>query len=243
MKTIQRNEAVRALRKIIGLTQAEFAVMIGASKDAVVSWETGRNELSETFARRIALATGVDGRSLRLGVSVPFSGAPEAKVYTKADFERHQQSELGSTEEAAKRRLEYCLDTLTLLFEAAARASADKAGQRWPGLLDSFRQWGDSAREDFKLGPALDGLLEERRFRAGMTQEYRDWRAMARGNPEGLAAAGFKDEPGKGDHEELRLEPELVPEWAPGQSMKPPKPAKMKLAAGPAAGPASKAEM
>ena len=39
MKRIQRNEAVRALRKTIGLNQAEFAEMIGASKDAVVSWE------------------------------------------------------------------------------------------------------------------------------------------------------------------------------------------------------------
>ena len=34
MKRIQRNEAVRALRKTIGLTQAEFTAMIGASKDA-----------------------------------------------------------------------------------------------------------------------------------------------------------------------------------------------------------------
>ena len=73
MKRIQANEAVRALRKIIGLTQADFAVMIGVSKDAVVSWEIGRNELSATFARRIALVTGVDGRMLRLGVSGPVS--------------------------------------------------------------------------------------------------------------------------------------------------------------------------
>ena len=230
MKAIQRNEAIRALRKTIGLTQAEFAVLIGASKDAVVSWETGRNELSETFARRIALTTGVDGKSLRLGIGVPFSAAADAQVYTKADFERHQQTELGMTAEANARRREYCLDTLTLLFEAAAHASEDQAGQRWPGLMDSFMQWGESVRKDFKLGPALEVLLEERRFRAGMTQEYRDWRVMARGNPEGLAAAGFKDDPSKGDRDEVRLELELVPEWAPGQSMKPPKPAKMTLA-------------
>ena len=49
MKPLQPNQAVRALRKIIGLTQAEFAVMLGVSKDAVVSWEIGRNELSVTF--------------------------------------------------------------------------------------------------------------------------------------------------------------------------------------------------
>ena len=55
-------------------------------------------------------------------------------------------------------------------------------------------QWCESAREDFKLGPALDEQLAQRKFRAGMTQEYRDWRAMARGNPEGLKAAGFHDD-------------------------------------------------
>ena len=59
MKT-RANEAIRQLRRIIGRTQGEFAAMIGASKDAVASWETGRNRLSRQFARRIAFATGVE---------------------------------------------------------------------------------------------------------------------------------------------------------------------------------------
>ena len=90
-------------------------------------------------------------------------------------------------------------------------------------------QWCESAREDFKLRPALDEQLARGRFRAGMTQKYRDWRAMARGNPEGLKAAGFQDDPDKGEKEELRLEPEMAPGWAPGRSMKPPRPAIMIL--------------
>ena len=230
MKRLQANEAVRALRKIIGLTQAEFAALIGVSKDAVVSWETGRNELSATFARRIALVTGVDGRTLRLGVSVPFSQDEDAHVYTKEDFERHQRTEWSGTDEAQAERLARCQDTLELLFRAAARADGDPPRQRLPGLLDSFMQWCESAREDFKLGPALDEQLRQRRFRAGMTQEYRDWRAMARGNPEGLKAVGFKDDPSRGDKEQLRLELDLVPGWAPGRSMKPPRPAIMTMA-------------
>ncbi len=55
-------------------------------------------------------------------------------------------------------------------------------------------------------------------------------RRLARGNPEVLKAAGFKDDPSKGDKEPLRLELEFVPGWAPGRSMKPPQPAVMKLA-------------
>ena len=230
MKRIQVNEAVRALRKIIGLTQAEFAAMIGVSKDAVVSWEIGRNEVSATFARRIALVTGVDGRTLRLGVSVPISQDADAHVYTKEDFERHQRTEWSGTEEAQAERLARCQDTLELLFRAAARADGDPPRQRLPGLMDSFMQWCEGTREDFKLGPALEEQLAQRRFRGGMTQEYRDWRAMARGNPEGLKAAGFTDDPSRGDKEELRLELELVPGWAPGRSMKPPRPAVMMLA-------------
>lgn len=229
MKRLQPNEAIRALRKIIGLTQAEFAVLLGVSKDAVVSWETGRNELSATFARRIALVTGVDGRTLRLGVSVPLSQAADGHVFTKEDYERHQRMEWSGTEEAHAERLARCQDTLELLFRAAARVDGDPPRQRLPGVLDSFLQWCEQAREDFKLGPAIDEQLAQRRFRAGMTQEYRDWRAMALGNPEGLKAAGFQDDPSRGNKEELRLKLELVPGWAPGRNMKPPQPAIMLL--------------
>ena len=41
-----------------------------------------------------------------------------------------------------------------------------------------------------ELRPAPDERLAQRRFRAGRTQEYRDWRAMAGGDLEGLKAAG-----------------------------------------------------
>ena len=102
--------------------------------------------------------------------------------------------------------------------------------QRLPGVMDSFMQWCERAREDFKLGSVLDEQLAQRRFRAGMTQENRDWRTMARGNPEGLKASGFQDDPSRGDKEELRLVLDLVPGWAPGRSMKPPRPAVMILA-------------
>jgi len=57
---------------------------------------------------------------------------------------------------------------------------------------------------------------------------------MARGNPKELKAAGFTDDPSRGDKEELRLELELVPGWVPGRSMKPPRPAIMILAPRPA---------
>ena len=227
----QPNEAIRALRKIIGQTQAEFAAMIGVSKDAVVSWETGRNQVSDTYLRRIALATGVDGRMLKMGVSAPFSQAADGHLYTAEDFARHRQSEWGRTdEESARRWLEHGMDTMELLLLAASKPSGDKMRHSLPGVMDAFMQWSETVRADFQLGPEIDAQLDTRRKRVGMTQAYRDWRAMNRSNPEGLKANGFVDDPAKGDREELRLEVELVPEWAPGRSMKWPKPSKMKLA-------------
>ena len=225
------NEAIRALRKIIGQTHAEFAEMIGVSKDAVVSWETGRTQVSDTYVRRIALATGVDGRMLRIGVGVPVSADEDAHLYRAEDFESHRASDWGRTdEESARRWLEHCADTMELVLLAAARPSGNKLRHQLPAVMDSFMQWCEAARGDFELGPQIDEQLEARRKWVGMTQSYSLWRAMNRGNPEGLKANGYADDPTKGEAEQLRLELEMVPDWAPGRSMKWPNPYKMKLA-------------
>ena len=228
----QPNEGIRALRKIIGQTQAKFAAMIGVSKDAVVSWEAGRNQVSATFARRIALVTGADGKMLHLGVSVPMSQAEDSHFYTAEDFKRHQQTEWG--EEACARQREHCADTLELLMLAAAKPGGDKIRHRLPGVMDSFMQWCERTREDFQLGPQIEAQLEPRRQKVGITQPFHYWRRVNQETPEELKASGYVDDPAKGDQEELRLVLELVPGWAPGRSMKWPKPAVMKLAPRPA---------
>ena len=91
MKT-RPNRAIRELRQVIGGTQGEFAAMIGASKDAVASWETGRNRLSEPFARRMALATGVDAKGLMRGWGALTSYVPVRgqQPFSKAVFEQYR---------------------------------------------------------------------------------------------------------------------------------------------------------
>ncbi len=219
----ERHEGIKALRKIIGRTQAEFAAMIGASKDTVVSWETGRNRLSASFARRIELATGADARLLLLGLSVPMTGGGlgEPRYYTRQDYEQHRKTEWGrSDEEAAKRHLQRCVDALELLLKAAAKPGGGKVRGRLPGLVDSFAQWCDAAREDFKLEREIDEQLAQRKFKAGVILTYGEWRAMAKQDPEALKAVGFKDDRRKGNKERLRLELEVAPDWAPGRSMR-----------------------
>lgn len=47
--------AMRRARAELGMTQMEFAVAIGMSKDAVASWECGRNRICRTSALRMSV--------------------------------------------------------------------------------------------------------------------------------------------------------------------------------------------
>src|SRR6476620_10458818 len=117
MKT-KPNEAIREVRKIIGQTQGEFAAMIGASKDAVASWEIGRNKLSPQFARRIAFATGAEEGPLLRGRG-PLTGrvfGGHRAPFSVKIFERHISIQRGvSGETTVRRHLRNCMDALELL--------------------------------------------------------------------------------------------------------------------------------
>ncbi len=47
--------AMRQARKELGLTQKQFAAAIGMSKDAVSSWDIGRNRIGSTSALRMSV--------------------------------------------------------------------------------------------------------------------------------------------------------------------------------------------
>lgn len=47
--------AMRRARAELGMTQMEFAAAIGMSKDAVASWECGRNRICRTSALRMSV--------------------------------------------------------------------------------------------------------------------------------------------------------------------------------------------
>ena len=214
---------MRDLRKIIGRTQGEFAAMIGASKDAVASWEIGRNKLSAQFARRIAFATGVDEAALLRGRGpltsyVPMEGrAP----FTAARFERHRNSYWGRTDEAAARQhLRNCADALGLLFSAAARPGGRKIQHRLPGVLDSFIQWCEWTRKDFQLDEQIEELLRKRQNKLVLNHTYGQWRAMQKEDPQMCRMMRFKDNPRKPDIENLSLEIDTIPIWRPGHPMR-----------------------
>jgi transcriptional regulator with XRE-family HTH domain len=217
----ETNEAIRALREIIGVTQSEFAIMIGASKDAVASWETGRNEISLAFARRIALVTGVDeGSLLRPGGELRAKHGFPPKRYTVEEFKQYRKRFWGqSAEESVRRQWRPCADTLELLFIAAA-GNGETGPARLPGVVDSFIQWCRATREDFGLGPAIEAELAKRKGTLELTHSYRQWREMAKEDPAMACMMGFKDNPKRKDDESLSLKMETVPEWMPGTDMR-----------------------
>lgn len=214
-------EAMRQLRKIIHLTQGEFAALVGASKDAVASWEVGRNPLSPPFARRISMATGVDEEDLLRG-RLPLRTSvfsPGRQPVTAETFAQHRQSYWGATDGvAARRHLKNGADALGLLLSAAA-GTPDGKSSCLPAVVDSFVQWCQQTRQDFQLEPAINRLLDERKSAVTVSQSYEAWRRQQREDPAACRMMGFKDNPKKGDHENLSLTAETVPAWRPGYPM------------------------
>ncbi len=216
------NERVRELRQILGQTQDEFAAMIGASKDTVVSWETGRNRVSAGMARRISLVTGVEEKGLSSGKGPLLTrGVWPRRPFTVEEFKRHQERFWGgSLKNGVRLQLDRCQEALELLLNAAVTGGEQAGLARLTGLVDAFNQWCQEAREDFGLGEQIDAQLAKRKQKLEFNRHYAQWRQMAKEDPEMARKMGFKDDPKRGDEEMLRLSIETVPVWMPGQSMR-----------------------
>lgn len=197
--------------------------MIGASKDAVVSWELGRNALSEGFARRVEFATGVERRSL-MRRSGPLHGRGFGGMllpYSRDLYRKHAETRTGRPDEVnARGHARNCAEALELLFVAAAQPVRRDKGRRLPALVQSFIQWCDQAREDFELEGGIDTQLMKRPSKLTITHRWGEWRRMKREDPNVCRHMGFKDDPAKPDGESLTLETTTFPIWRPGYPMR-----------------------
>ena len=79
------------LRKEMRLNQAKFAEVIGMSKDAVVSWEIGRNKISASSALRMSARLG---RNIFDGTTAPVTVAELVEPRVR-EFERSLRRRLG----------------------------------------------------------------------------------------------------------------------------------------------------
>jgi transcriptional regulator with XRE-family HTH domain len=203
------------LRKMLGQNQTEFARTIGVSKDAVASWDCGRNALSKGMARRVGLATGVwEQTLLKDGVELLTLTLPR-RPYSREEFTRYRKEFWGGgTEGNIRRQLRRCEDALELLLTAAVEA------EQLPSVLGSFIQWCQETRRDFDLGKKVDAQLETRKRTVTLNHSYKQWREMAQTQPKVARQFGFKDDSKKAEDEVVELSMEVVPMWMPGQNMR-----------------------
>ena len=217
----KRTNNIGALREVLGQTQEEFAAMIGISRDAVASWECGRNALSAGYARRIAHATGLDPQSLLGTGPLWVHLAQPRRPYTLEEFQQHRKRYWGNSDQtSALRQLGPCADALELIFRAAALAGAAAGTLPLAAVRDSFVQWCRQTEEDFRLIQYIDAQLEQRKRRLELTKSLRQWREMAKQDPKLARDFGFQDEPARADEESLTLGMETIPDWAPGWDMR-----------------------
>jgi hypothetical protein len=188
----------------------------------VASWETERNRLSPQFAKRIEFATGVDARSLLASSGVLKGRDLSGKLtpYTLEFFKWHLRTQTGRSDEVnARGHARNCADALALLFVAAAQPVRGNKGQRLAAVVQSFIQWCEATRKDFKLEKEIDAQLRQRPGELALTHTWGQWRTTQKEDPTMCGAMGFKDDPRKADGESLTLKMVTVPVWRPGYPM------------------------
>lgn len=77
------NERIKAIRKASGLTQSEFAERIGASRDKMASYETGRVVPSDTVIKLISREFSVSYAWLKTGEGPMEDPLPDDNVAGK----------------------------------------------------------------------------------------------------------------------------------------------------------------
>lgn len=83
--------AMRQTRADLGLTQTQFAAAIGMSKDAVASWECGRNGICRISALRMSVRLG---RNIISGNTEPVDGEVLIRALV-AQYEQNLHRQLG----------------------------------------------------------------------------------------------------------------------------------------------------
>jgi len=167
------NKSVANLRNIIGKTQEQFSVMLGVSKDTIVSIENGRNRLTEQQAWRIYAATGASLTELARGSGAVKIGGSEpyprrSKDYTadffnkwRKDFLELADDSYEARERAALKFFDDMKDWIEILF-VAAMLPGHKGKDRFPALLHSLDEWIDSTYKGFQLQKQVDEVLKKR---------------------------------------------------------------------------------
>jgi transcriptional regulator with XRE-family HTH domain len=109
------NEALKTLRRAMGIKQSDFADLVHFSPSQIASVESGRRSASPEFAWQIAAITGVSAKSIEEGTGKPLDWrgqAYSAKSYE--DFKNRPSIKISND------TLEQILSPLKTVLQAAA---------------------------------------------------------------------------------------------------------------------------
>jgi transcriptional regulator with XRE-family HTH domain len=168
------NKTVAKLRKLIGKTQEQFAVMLGVSKDTIVSVENGRNRLTPGLAYRIHVATGVNQLNLLENTGILMTGDQDTygrgiSEYTRECFEKWRKDVFDAGDDPAgrKKTAQYFFDHLKERIEVlliAATRPGMKGRDRFPAVMQSLENWINTVYYEFELAKEVDQVLREETF-------------------------------------------------------------------------------
>jgi transcriptional regulator with XRE-family HTH domain len=143
---------VAKLRKIIGKSQSQFAAMLGVSKDTIISVENGRNQLSKKLEARITITTGANFR--KDGWS---NGLEDYTLERFNDFRK----EFHESDEETKANIDDVKFWIETIFRAARKSGVGGNRDRFPAVYYSLLEWFRDTRENFRLGPEMEAILED----------------------------------------------------------------------------------
>lgn len=217
------NKTVAKLRGILGKTQEQFAVMLGVSKDTIVSVENGRNRMSPGLAARIHIATGVNKPDLLENTGKLTSGGDEPYRGSKTEFTLESfhkwQSKVFGTDhrdpagrkQAAQFFFDQIKGRLEVLLVASTRPGP-KGRDRFPAVIQSLESWLQHVYDEFELANEVDEVLREEttfavtnRLSIGFLRD-----AMKQGNPMKFK---FKDSKKYKDTDKIVVEYDQYDHW------------------------------
>lgn len=205
---MKKQHVLKTVRKIIGLTQAEFSEKVGCSTVMLKKVEAGARLPGRALFNSIVLNTGLAPGELHKG----FEGRPVdamGRPYSRQIYEFWQRRPLMANADQLTKALLGWIEVLLL-----AAASENKIDPVKEFLVEALNQ----TKTDFKLEKAIDRELKARKYMETTTFRVKDLRE----DPQLAAMWGIKLKYGQYDDEEITVTQELWPGWSPSHREPPP---------------------
>ena len=170
-KSLQPNRSIKTLRAVLEKTQQEFALLLGVSKDTVISWENGRLAVTAEKASRISFLTGAIANDLRRGrgtvradPAVESDWIDRSKPYSPHDYTLQDYKTWTTRMNVPGKVVSVAMGALTeYLLQclcAAAQHDSTEARVKLPAICLRFVDEIMEVRDSFNLEARIQHMLK-----------------------------------------------------------------------------------